>query len=131
MSARSYVLNKHRQRNITVTHRWLVTRVLLHNHEVIRHDRTNDTLTISDCGWDTPTTRVAINRYFHLLQLPFGLVRIKGETQFFVQGERIVAWNGRIEMNVGVGTPQVAHDFSKETNEWANKLDASLKELQC
>ena len=144
MSARGYVLDKHRQGNITVKREWFYTdneathvrrvllrRVLLHNHEVIRHDLTNAKLIISDCGWDTPTTRVAINRYFHLNQFPFGLLRIKGETQFFVEGKRIMAWNGRIEMKVGVGTPRVAHDFSKETKEWADKLDASLKELQC
>ena len=139
MSARGYILHKHRQGNITVKNEWFYTdneatqvrRVLLHSHEVIRHDRTNAKLIISDCGWDTPTTRVAINRYFHLLQLPFGLVRIKGETQFFVEGNRIMAWNGRIEMKIGAATSHVAHDFSKETNEWANKLDASLKELQC
>jgi hypothetical protein len=64
MSARSFVLGKRRQGNITVEESSGSRQVYLHGNKIVDHDLTKDEITISDCGWQTVTTKTALNRYF-------------------------------------------------------------------
>lgn len=86
MSARSFVLNKRRQGNITVDNSDAGTSVRLHGHLIIISD-TFDTIMISSCGYRTNTTKTAINRFLCLRGIDLRIVQKKG-TWFLVDGDR-------------------------------------------
>lgn len=90
MSARSYVLSKRRQGNITVEKKDDNIEVYLHGNLVVRHNTLSDELYISTCGWATPTTRTAINRYFDLTSTNAGVYQSKHE-QFLNYGQEMVS----------------------------------------
>lgn len=73
MSARSFILGKRRQGNITVEQSSGSRKVYLHGNKIVDHDLVNDIITISDCGWQTATTKTAINRYFDNIGLRAGI----------------------------------------------------------
>ena len=69
MSARSFTLNKRRQRNITVERDNTYIKVFLHGNLIVKHNVLDDEIFITDAGWKTNTTKTAINRYFNLINL--------------------------------------------------------------
>jgi hypothetical protein len=90
MSARSFTLNKRRQGNITVERYDNFIEVYLHGNLVVKHDTLGDELYVSNCGWGTPTTRTAINRYFSNAGIQAGVYQSKHE-QFLQYGQEIVS----------------------------------------
>jgi hypothetical protein len=69
MSARSFNLKKRRQGNITVNHDGLnFYEIILHETSIFT--KYNDgSIVLSSGGWQTKTTKTAINRAFHLLDI--------------------------------------------------------------
>lgn len=88
MSARSFVLNKKKQGNITVEIKGNVIDVRLHGH-LVAYKTAVDDIILSSCGYHTPTTITAINRFLDLLDRSERVVQIKGEW-FLSQGENTV-----------------------------------------
>ena len=76
MSARSYTLDKRRQGNITVERDLDLITILLHGHEIITPSGTN-TYRVSSCLYRTPTTKVAINRFFELMGSDIRVIQTK------------------------------------------------------
>lgn len=69
MSARSFVLNKKRQGNITVYHDGLgFYQIVLHSTPVFTR-YTDGTIELRSGGWETTTTKTAINRAFDLFDI--------------------------------------------------------------
>lgn len=89
MSARSFVLNKRRQNNITVENESGIRRLLLHGNCIVTHNLVNDVIEISDCGWKTATTKIALNRYFSLIDLNAGIHQAKG-VWFLNYGQQLI-----------------------------------------
>lgn len=77
MSARSYVLNKRRQGNITVSNLGYGFDVKLHQTIVVK--ARIGVVTLNSGSWKTPTTRTAMNRFFELAGLPYSIGQKKGE----------------------------------------------------
>ena len=77
MSARSFTLNKRRQRNITVERDNTYIKVFLHGNLIVKHNVLDDEIFITDAGWKTNTTKTAINRYFNLINLNAGIYQSK------------------------------------------------------
>jgi hypothetical protein len=77
MSARSFVLNKRRQGNITVNIENDVTYVRLHGHLVASKNEFNEVY-LSSCGYRTNTTKTAINRFLGLTAMPYFVSQKKG-----------------------------------------------------
>lgn len=44
--------------------------VWLHGNEIIRREDNGD-IVISNCGWNTPTTKERLNGFFHIANLPY------------------------------------------------------------
>ena len=69
MSARSFVLNKKRQGNITVYHDGLgFYQIVLHSTPIFTR-YTDGTIELRSGGWETNTTKTAINRAFDLFDI--------------------------------------------------------------
>jgi hypothetical protein len=79
MSARSFVLHKRRQGNITVNNELMGTAITLHNTRVFLFDRSNNDIVLNSGGWQTVTTKTAINRAFNLFNLPFRVLQVNGK----------------------------------------------------
>lgn len=67
VSARSYVLDKRRQGNITVFNDDARITVRLHSTNVLVYDKLARTVKLNSGGWRTVTTKTAINRGLSLL----------------------------------------------------------------
>jgi hypothetical protein len=92
MSARSFTLDKKRQGNITVLNSVGSTSVLLHGHEVVKIEA--DKIVLNSCGYNTNTTKTAINRALSLLNRN---ERINQKNfQWFINGEK---FNGIYTIN--------------------------------
>jgi hypothetical protein len=69
MSARSFDLNKRRQGNITVNHDGMeFFEIVLHNTSVFTR-YTDGTVILNSGGWNTTTTKTAMNRAFDLFRM--------------------------------------------------------------
>jgi hypothetical protein len=78
MSARSFILHKKRQGNITVHYDGLsFYQIVLHNTAVFTK-YTDGSIELSSGGWESPTTKAAINRAFNL----FGISARIWQTKF-------------------------------------------------
>lgn len=79
MSARSFNLNKKKQGNIEViqSENGYIS-VLLHGHKVACKFDSGEII-LSSCGYHTPTTKTAINRFLELIGRDERVVQVKGE----------------------------------------------------
>jgi hypothetical protein len=59
-----------------------------------------NTLTISDCGWQTDTTKERLNGVLSRLTFGWGLFQKKGEW-FLTNGEETVQWTGSATFRAG------------------------------
>lgn len=77
MSARSYVLYKRRQGNITIERieddTDSVLQVILHSTAVVRHE--GFYVRLNSGGYRTATTKTAINRYFDLIGVGYKVIQ--------------------------------------------------------
>lgn len=76
MSARSFTLNKRRQGNITIERDSLSLNCVLHKTTVCKI--TGNQVQLQSGGWQTITTKTAINRFLFLNGFNYGIVQIKG-----------------------------------------------------
>jgi hypothetical protein len=62
MSARKFDINKTKKYgNVTVVNNESKISVILHSTEVVRLDKAENRVYLSSGGWQTPTTKIAIN----------------------------------------------------------------------
>ena len=97
MSARSFTLDKKRQGNITIVENKarLSVSVLLHGHEVVEINPFQ--IVLNSCGYNTNTTKTAINRALSLLNRN---ERISQKNfQWYINGEK---FNGRYIITKGI-----------------------------
>jgi len=85
MSARSFVLNKKRQGNITVIDHETIRYIKLHETHVITHNLVNKTIYLNTGGYYTSTTKTAMNRYLKLIGSDARIIQIK--KQWFLVSE--------------------------------------------
>ena len=80
MSARSFVLTKKNQGNIRVDSNDVTgyVGIFLHGHNVATKNESGEII-LSSCGWHTPTTKTAINRFLELMGRDERVVQAKGE----------------------------------------------------
>lgn len=79
MSARSFTLDKKSQGNIKVikTEEGRIA-ILLHGHQVAFKNEDGEII-LSSCGYHTPTTKTAINRFLELVGRSERVIQVKGE----------------------------------------------------
>lgn len=100
MSARSFTLDKRRQGNITVD-RTIVEgegeqiRIILHRTAVVTK-QPNGELHLNTNGWETVTTKTAMNRAFQLLGVNAYIYQKKGSWFIVTNGETVDYEDGMV-----------------------------------
>jgi len=74
--------------------------LMLHNNLIAKKEVQTNTLTISDCGWQTVTTKERLNGVLSRLTFGWGLFQKKGEW-FLTNGEETVQWTGSATFRAG------------------------------
>jgi len=88
MSARSFDINKTtKQSNIQVFHEGGIVKVKLHNTYVFCMSE-NGTIVLNSGGWQTNTTKTAINRAFSQLNIDGHISQVKGQWFVTFNGEK-------------------------------------------
>jgi len=72
----------------------------LHNNVIAKKEVQTDTLTISDCGWQTVTTKERLNGVLSRLTFGWGLFQKKGEW-FLTNWEETIQWTGSATFRAG------------------------------
>ena len=67
--------------------------LMLHNNLIAKKEVQTNTLTISDCGWQTDTTKERLNGVLSRLTFGWGLFQNRGEW-FLTNDEETVQWTG-------------------------------------
>ena len=78
-------------------HTWFLN---LHNNVIAKKEVQTNTLTISDCGWQTVTTKERLNGVLDRLTFGWGLFQKKGEW-FLTDGDVTVQWKGSATFRAG------------------------------
>lgn len=86
MSARSFTLNKERQGIITVLNNG--NAVKLHDTVICEVVEWNK-IKLNTNGWETSTTKRAMNRYFDLLRLPIAVCQERFKWYVYVNGQKL------------------------------------------
>lgn len=94
MSARSFTLDKKRQRNITVINHPDIRYIKLHNTHVVTHNMCNNTIYLNTGGYYTSTTKTAMNRYLKLINSDVRIIQEKGQWYLVSQFANIPFYNG-------------------------------------
>lgn len=97
MSARSFTLDKKRQGIITVNRDGQNLEVLLHGNKIV--DVKGNEVTLSDCGWQTTTTKRAINRFLSQIAGKRSVYQ-KNFQWYFVNGETTTKFDGQVTFNL-------------------------------
>ena len=78
-------------------HTWFLT---LHNNVIAKKEVKTNTLTISDCGWQTVTTKDRLNGVLERLTFGWGLIQKKG-VWYLTDGDETVQWTGSATFRSG------------------------------
>jgi hypothetical protein len=100
MSARSSTLNKRRQGNITVSKTQVVGEgeqviITLHQTNVVVKQSTGE-IHLNTNGWETVTTKTAINRALELLGVKAYISQKKGVWYLTTEGETVAYKDGMV-----------------------------------
>ncbi len=84
MSASKFSLDGNASKfgNVTVLRGEGLVKVLLHGNEVAKVDHVNRMVTLSNCGWPTPTTNKVINETLRQLGSYIRVKTTKGKTMY-------------------------------------------------
>jgi len=74
--------------------------LMLHNNLIAKKEVQTNTLTISDCGWQTDTTKERLNGVLYRLTFGWGLFQNRGEW-FLTNDEETVQWTGSATFRAG------------------------------
>ena len=74
--------------------------LMLHNNLIAKKEVQCNTLTISDCGWQTDTTKERLNGVLYRLTFGWGLFQNRGEW-FLTNDEETVQWTGSATFRAG------------------------------
>jgi hypothetical protein len=98
MSARSFTLNKRRQGNITVDRTEVEGQgeqivITLHRTAIVTKQPSGE-IHLNTNGWETSTTKTAMNRAFQLLGVNAGIHQAKGVWYLTYNGEKVAYKDG-------------------------------------